>query len=243
MTDYELYYWPSIQGRGEFVRLALEEAGAKYIDVARGPDRASDPSVVAKFLEQPNLSHPQFAVPALKAGTQVISHTANILLYLGVHHDLSPKDETAGHWTHGLQLTIADLITEVHDGHHPIDSARYYDTQKAEAQRRTRYLIQERLPKYLGYFEEVLSRNPCGARFVVGDCLTYVDLSLFQIVAGVRYAFPNAMSQLESSYPHLASVAESVALRPRIAAYLGSKRRLPFNQDGIFRHYPELDRA
>lgn len=243
MTHYELYYWPSIQGRGEFVRLALEEAGAKYVDVARQPDRPSGHSAVAKFLEQPNLTRPQFAVPALKAGTQVISHTANILLYLGIHHGLSPRDETAGHWTHGLQLTIADLITEVHDGHHPISSGRYYEDQKAEAHRRTRHLIKERLPKYLGYFEEVLDRNPCGARFAVGDCLTYVDLSLFQVIAGVRYAFPNAMKQLESSHPHLASVAKSIALRPRVAAYLGSKRRIPFNEDGIFRHYPELDRV
>ena len=35
---YELYYWPSIQGRGEFIRLTLEEAGADYVDVARKSD-------------------------------------------------------------------------------------------------------------------------------------------------------------------------------------------------------------
>ena len=238
---YELYYWPSIQGRGEFVRLALEEAGARYTDVARGPDSELREEAIAKFLQHPGLAYRPFAVPALKTGKLVISHTANILLYLGIHHDLSPKEESAGHWTHGLQLTITDLLAEVHDGHHPISSGLYYRDQKAEAQRRTRHLIEQRLPKYLGYFESVLRQNPSGPQFAVGDHLTYVHLSLFQIIAGVRYAFPNAMKDLEKTYPGLAALAQSVAVCPRIAAYLASKRRIPFNEDGVFRHYPELD--
>lgn len=238
---YELYYWPSIQGRGEFVRLALEEAGAPYADVAHRADPGLGGEVIMEFLADPAFAYPPFAVPALKVGTLVISHTANILLYLGIHHDLSPKEEPAGHWTHGLQLTITDLMAEVHDGHHPISSGLYYRDQKAEAQRRTRHLIEQRLPKYLGYFEKVLRQNPSGPQFAVGGRLTYVDLSLFQIIEGVRYAFPNAMKDLEKRYPGLAALAQSVAARPRIAGYLASKRRIPFNEDGVFRHYPELD--
>lgn len=239
---YELYYWPSIQGRGEFVRLALEEGGADYVDVARGAQsKGMGMPALMRFLEDSELTHPPFAPPFLKAGKQVIAQTANILFFLGPRLGLAPEGEAGRLWVHQLQLTVSDLVDEVHDGHHPISSALYYHQQKPEAQRRTADLIERRLPKYLGYFERVLARNQRSGPYLAGKALTYADLSAFQIVAGLRYAFPRAMAKLEKGYPHLVALHDRVTARPRIAAYLASDRRIPFNENGIFRHYPELD--
>jgi len=232
---YALYYWPGIQGRGEFVRLALEEAGVDYTDVAR-----EDNSALMRFLDDRDIAHPPFAPPFLKAGKSLIAQTANILLFLGERHNLAPKSESGRLWTHQLQLTMADLVAEVHDGHHPISGGLYYQDQKHEAAKRTRALRKERLPKYLGYFAGVLTRGDSG--WLAGRTLSYADLSLFQVVAGLRYAFPRRMKQLESEYPALTTLHDRIANRPRIAAYLNSSRRLSFSTDGIFRHYPELDR-
>ena len=240
---YELYYWPSIQGRGEFVRLALEDAGAEYVDVARLPAREGHgmPAMI-RLLESTELSRPPFAPPILKAGAQLIAQTANILLFLGPRLSLVPKSEASRLWAHQLQLTITDLVAEVHDSHHPIASGLYYDEQKPEARRRTHDLIANRLPKFLGYFERVLERNGTG-KHTVGRGHSYVDLSMFQVIAGLRYAFPNSMARLERDYPRLIRLHDAVCERPRIAAYLASKRRLAFNEQGIFRHYEELDRV
>jgi len=239
---YELYYWPSIQGRGEFVRLALEEAGADYVDVARGAARSGrGVPALMRLLQDPDLDRPPFAPPILKAGRQVIAQTANILLFLGPRLRLAPKDEAGRLWVHQLQLTIADFVKEAHDTHHPIASGLYYEEQKREARRTARHFLEQRAPKYLNYFEAVLGRNPRGERYMVGGALTYVDLSMFQMIAGLRYAFPQAMASLGSGYPHLRALSRRVASRPRIAAYLKSKRRLPFNRQGLFRRYPELD--
>ena len=71
--------------------------------------------------------------------------------------------------------------------------------------------------------------------------LTYADLSLFQMLEGLRYAFPNAMKRQEKKMPRALALLERVARRPRIAAYFASKRRIPFNEQGIFRYYKELD--
>jgi glutathione S-transferase len=240
---YELYYWPSIQGRGEFIRLALEQAGADYIDVARRSERSGmGMPALLRFLESATPDYPPFAPPFLKAGNQVIGQTANILLFLGARLDLAPQDETGRLWAHQLQLTVADLVTEVHDAHHPIASSLYYKDQKPEALRRTANFTEERLPKFLDYFESVLGRNPHGSQFMVGDALSYVDLSVFQAIAGLRYAFPRTMKRLQPAYPLLAALHDHVATRPRIAAYLASARRIPFSKDGIFRHYSELDK-
>ncbi|HEV2431553.1 MAG TPA: glutathione S-transferase [Burkholderiales bacterium] len=209
---YELCYWPSIQGRGEFVRLALEDAGAPYIN----KDPADEPRV--------------FAPPYLRAGKLVIPQTANILLYLGPRLGLAPKSEPGRLRLHGLQLTIADWLAEVHDTHHPIASSLYYEEQKPEALRRARIFLAERLPKFMRYFERA-----------VDERFSYVHLSLFQMVEGLRYAFPNAMKRLERRHKKLITLHDRVAARPRIAMYLSSKRRIPFNQYGIFRLYPELD--
>jgi glutathione S-transferase len=236
---YELYYWSSIQGRGEFVRLALEEAGANYVDVARtdgGEER------MLALLDDDALACAPFAPPFLKAGNRLIGQTANILLFLGDRHGLTPKPEAGRLWTHQLQLTLADLVVEVHDTHHPIASSLYYEDQRREAKRRAADFLKNRLPKYLGYFERVLARNPRGPTHLVGGRLSYADLSLFQVVAGLQYAFPNTMARLARRYRHVIALHARMTGRPRIAAYLASERRLPFNQEGIFRHYAELDR-
>jgi glutathione S-transferase len=236
---YELYYWSGIQGRGEFARLALEEAAAPYVDIAREPN--GDDRVVA-LLEDRRLATAPFAPPFLRAGDRVIGQTANVLLFLGARHALAPKTESGRSWTHQLQLTIADLVTEVHDSHHPIAAGLYYEQQRREAKRRAADLVASRLPKFLGYFERVLATNPRGAAHLVGARLTYADLSLFQVVAGLRYAFPRAMRKLERRHRNVVALHDRIASRPRIAAYLASPRRLAFNERDIFRHYPELDR-
>ncbi|HJU17358.1 MAG TPA: glutathione S-transferase [Stellaceae bacterium] len=233
---YELYYWAGIQGRGEFVRLALEAAGADYVDVAR-----QDEGAMLRLLNGEEVPHPPFAPPFLRAGRLLIGQTANILLYLGARLDLAPAAEAGRLWAHQLQLTIADFVDEAHDTHHPIASSLYYDEQKPEAQRRAADFRERRIPKYLGYFERVLARNPEGGGYLVGDRLTYPDLSLFQVVAGLRYAFPRSMRQAEQSCPRVVALHNRVAAQPRVAAYLASPRRIPFNEHGIFRRYPELD--
>jgi glutathione S-transferase len=235
---YELYYWASIQGRGEFVRLALEEAGAAYVDVARTED--GDERMQA-LLDNDGLACPPFAPPFLKVGNRLIAQTANILFFLGERHGLAPKRDAGKLWTHQLQLTLADFVGEVHDVHHPIASSLYYEDQRREAKRRATDFVASRLPKFLGYFERVLAGNASGPAHLVGARLTYADLSLFQVVAGMRYAFPNAMARIARQLPHVSALHASIAARPRIAAYLASVRRLPFSQQDLFRHYPELD--
>ncbi|MGH8487283.1 MAG: glutathione S-transferase [Gammaproteobacteria bacterium] len=235
---YELYYWPGIQGRGEFVRLALEEAGADYVDVARQAGRGV--SVMMCFLEGTGIGRLPFAPPFLKAGARVIAQTANILLYLGPRLGLVPKAEAGRLWVHQLQLTIADFVAEIRDVHHPIAGSLYYDQQKREARRRAGYFTAERAPKFLHYFEQVLAGNPKGRGYMLGRNLSYVDLSIFQLIAGLRYACPKTMKGLEPKYPGLLALHDKVAARPNITAYLVSERRIPFNEDDIFRHYPEL---
>ena len=232
---YELYYWPSIQGRGEYVRLALEEAGADYADVARG-ERGM--AAMMRMMEEKS-GTPPFAPPFLKAGKLVIAQVANILFYLGSRHGLAPKAEAGKLWVHQLQLTVTDFVVEVHDTHHPIATSLYYEDQKGPAKKRTDEFWDERVPKYLGYFERLLDEN--GGAYVTGRRLTYVDLSLFQLVEGLRYAFPKRMKAFERKIPGLIDLRDRVAARPNIKAYLGSERRIAFNTDGIFRYYKELD--
>jgi glutathione S-transferase len=236
---YELYYWPSIQGRGEFVRLALEEAGADYVDVARRGGRGMQ--ALLNLLEGERVARPPFAPPFLKAGKLLIAQTANILLYLGARHRLAPANEAGRLWANQLQLTIADFVDETHNTHHPIASSLYYEDQKREARRYAALFLKERMPKFLGYFEEILERNKRGDHWLGGARLSYPDLSLFQVVAGLRYAFPRATARLGRDFPRVVALHDRVAERPRIAAYLASDRRIPFNEMGIYRCYPELD--
>lgn len=238
---YELYYWPHIQGRGEFIRLALEEGGADYVDVGRLPEQdGGGRPAIQRLLEKPPGRRPPYAPPILKAGRLLISQTANILQYLGPRLGLVPKDMASRLWSHQLQLTLADFVVEAHDVHHPVAKSLYYEEQKAEALRRAENFRTLRLPKYLGYFERVLNGNPGGAH-LVGASLSYADLSMFQVMAGLDYAFPRIMARLKLAHPALTALHQRVTERPRIAAYLASPRRIPFNQHGLFRHYTELD--
>jgi glutathione S-transferase len=233
---YELYYWPNIQGRGEFVRLALEEAGTDYIDEARESEGVA---VMLRMMEHGE--HPSFAPPFLKDDETVIGQTAAILLYLGARHGLAPKDPAGGLWTHQIQLTIGDFVAEAHDTHHPVGVGLYYEDQKPEALRRAKEFRENRIPKFLDWFETVLARNPSGDGHLVGEQLTYPDLSLFQVMEGLSYAFPKATARALRKAPRVAALHNAIAERPRIKAYLASPRRIPFNEEGIFRRYPELD--
>ncbi|THC46175.1 glutathione S-transferase [Massilia sp. Mn16-1_5] len=229
---YELLYWPGIQGRGEFVRLALEEAGEDYEDVARGPGGVD--ALMAALKEGPT---PSFAPPFLRAEGMTIGQTAAILMYLGERHGLAPQDTAGRLWTHQLQLTIADLVAEAHDTHHPVGSGLYYEDQKAEALRRAQDFTRARIPKFFTWFSQVLGEKD----YLLGAGITYADLSLFQLLEGLDYAFPKATARALAQHPNLAALRGRVAARPRIAAYLQSPRRIPFNEEGIFRRYPELD--
>jgi glutathione S-transferase len=239
--NYELYYWPSIQGRGEYVRLTLEQAGARYRDVAREPGRRAGVAALMRFLNGRHVRRPPFAPPFLRAGRLVIGQTANILQFLGPRHGLVPKDAATRLWIHELQLTIADFVVEIHDTHHPIASGLYYEEQKKEARRRAADFLQNRAPKYLGFFERALGAGARGRHYLTGAKPTYADLSLFQIIAGLSFAFPRATAKSARKYRRLFALHARVQELPRIAAYLASPRRIPFNNDGIFRHYPELD--
>jgi glutathione S-transferase len=233
---YELYYWPEIQGRGEFVRLALEEAGAAYLDVARARGGSEK---MMRLMEGNALKTPPFAPPFLRAGRLWIGQTANILLYLGARHGLAPKAEAGRLWVHQLQLTLADFLVEVHDTHHPVGANFYYEDQQPEARRRGEDFRRRRAPKFLGWFEHVLKSG--GGPFLTGRRLAYADLSLFQVADGLRYAFPRAAAKWEKRHPRITELHARVAARTRIKAYLANSRRIPFNEMGIFRHYPELD--
>lgn len=237
---YQLYYWPGIQGRGEFVRLALEEAGADYVDVARGEGKGMGMnSMLAAMADEKNPT-PPFAPPFLKAGKLTIAQTANILMYLGRKHGLAPANEAGRLFANQLQLTVTDFVKEVHDTHHPLATGLYYEDQKPEARRYTEHFLKERLPKYMGYFEHVLSQSK-GKKFLLGGKLSYPDLSIFQLVEGLRYAFPEASRRAERRYPLIVALHDRVAERPRIKKYRASKRCIAFNESGIFRRYPELD--
>ncbi len=235
---YELYYWPSTPGRGEFLRLALEAGGADYVDVAR---RKTGMAKMMKLMNGPRVTQPPFAPPFLKSGKLLVSQTANILMYLGGELGLAPATVAGKLWANQLQLTIADLVKEAHDTHHPVATSLYYEDQKKEAKRYSENFRKERIPKYLGYFEKVIARNPSGDRYAVGARLSYVDTSLFEVIEGLNYAFPKAFAKQAKKYPLLMALHRRVREKPLMAAYLASSRRLPYDQVGIFRHYAELD--
>lgn len=239
---YELHYWPTIQGRGEFVRLALEAAGAPYVDIAR---EEGGMEAMEDYLSSADVRRPPFAPPFLVDGKVVVAQSAAILLYLGPRLGLVGKSEADRLWTHQVQLTLADFVTEVHDTHHPIGSGLYYEDQKAEAKRRAADFRQARIPKFMAWFESILERNPRNATAavprLVGGRLSYADLSLFQVVEGLQYAFPKAARRALKKAPRVAALHAGVATHRRLRKYLESERRIAFNEEGIFRRYLELD--
>jgi glutathione S-transferase len=224
------------------VRLALEDAGADYDDVARMTGRGAGVPAMLALMERADLARPPLAPPFLRAGEMLVAQTANILFFLGPRLGLAPRSLADRLWVHQLELTIADFVVEIHDTHHPIASSLYYEDQVQAAARRSAIFVEDRIPKFLGYFEIALARNPRGAAWIAGARASTADLSLFQLIEGLRYAFPTAMARNERDIPRLLELRDRVAQRPGVAAYLASKRRIPFNQSGIFRHYPELDR-
>jgi glutathione S-transferase len=242
---YELFYWSGIQGRGEFVRLAFEAAGVPYVDVGRLPaSRGGGDGAVARLLEENGTWLAPLGPPALRHGKVLVAQTAAILQWLAPRLGLVPRDEASRLRAHQLQLTIADLVAETHDTHHPIAVSLHYEEQRREAALRARAFVRERIPLFLGYLDRAFDSNPAGrGRWLVGRGLSYPDLSTFQVVAGLRRAFPGAMERHERALPRLGALHDRISALPRIAAYLASPRRLPFNEWGIFRHYPELDLA
>ncbi len=239
---YELYYWPGIQGRGDVVRLGWAAAGAPYVDIALLPKAdGGGTRVLQRFLDDRTLEHPPFAPPFLRAGREVIGQTANILFYLGDRLGIAPRGAANKLWAHQLQLTIADFVVEIHDTHHPVGGGLHYEEQKPESMRRSKEFRESRIPKYLAYFERVVKRNPTGGRWMVGSKMSYVDLSMAQVVAGLQYAFPLASRRALRGCSRLRTLHEKVFNHPRIKQYVASGRRLAFNNDDIFRRYPELD--
>lgn len=238
--NYELFYWPMIQGRGEFVRLALEDAGAKYVDVARLPESKGGGIAAMQKLMQAKKGVAPFAPPFLRAGKLVIAQTPNVLLYLAPRIGLVPGSEAAKLHAHQLTLTALDLVNETHETHHPIATGLYYEDQKREAKMRAKSFIADRIPKFLGYFERTLEAS--SGNYLLGRTVSYADLAVFQVLRGLDYAFPKAMKKIARRIRKLRDLEARVADRPKLAAYLASERRIPFNEMGIFRCYPELDR-
>jgi len=240
---YELVYWSGLQGRGEFIRLAFEEAGVPYEDLAQRPEaEGGGDGAVVRLLREPGPWLTPLGPPVLRHGRVVIAQTAAILQWLAPRLGLVPAGEASRLRAHQLQLTLADLVGEAHDTHHPIASSLHFEDQREEAVRRTGYFVRERIPKFLGYLDRALDSNPAGrGHWLVGGRVSYVDLSTFQVMAGLSYAFPRAMRHHARRFPRLVALHDAVVARPRVASYLASPRRIPFNESGIFRHYPELD--
>ncbi|HEX2018234.1 MAG TPA: glutathione S-transferase family protein [Aurantimonas sp.] len=241
---YDLYYWPMLPGRGEFPRLVLEAAEVSYRDVARLPEAAGGGmAAMTAFMKGERGAFIPFAPPFLVDGDIAIAQAAEIAAYVGERHGLAPLTEPERHFARTIALTTSDLVAEAHDVHHPLGVGLYYEDQKPEAERRAEGFREERMPKFLGWYERLLENNPSGDAYLVGDRLSYADLGLFQTVEGLAYAFPRRMATLMADHRRVAALRERVAAHPTVAAYLKSERRMAFNEDGIFRHYPELDAA
>lgn len=240
---YTLYYWPGLPGRGEFVRLILEQAGVPYDDVARRPkDEGGGPGAIMQILSAPGPGLRPLAPPVLVHGDVRLAQMPNVCAYLGARHGLAPTGEVERFEAMQLQLTLADLISEAHDTHHPVSTGLYYEDQKPEAVRAARSFVDQRMPKFLRYFEAVLQANQkAPGRHLIGGELSYVDLSMDQVLRGLDYAFPRAFAHWSTEIPGLLALRDRVDALPNIAAYRKSPRCLPFNEHGLFRRYPELD--
>jgi len=237
---YTLIYWPFLPGRGEFARFILEDAGVEYIDRARLPESdGGGKAAVLHFYKGEAEGMPVAAPPILLHGDLVLAQTGAICHYLGSTLRLLPNSE-AGAWN-ALQvtMTVTDIVSEVHDTHHPVASYMTYEDQKDAAIPRTRMFLETRLPKFLGYLERV--QNAHGGPWLLGERLTYVDLTVTHLLRGLEYAFPNNYRRVIADTPRLAAIREAALARPNLAAYVASDRCMAFNEHGIFRRYPELD--
>jgi glutathione S-transferase len=241
MSDpvYELYYWPTIPGRGEFVRLVLEDADQPYVDIARLPE--AEGGGVAGLQRALAAAPLGLAPPMLKLGQTSICQTLQICNFVAKRQGRLPAGRSGESDAQHLAGTLYDFVVEIHNVHHPLSSALHYEEQKTEAARAAMAFVEHRLPKFLGFFERCIEHNAGREPWLLGTDLSYVDLWLFQVTEGLRYAFPKTMSQRMGSYPKVASANDAVRARPPLASYLASERRIPFNEQGLFRHYPELD--
>ena len=232
--SYQLFYWPMIPGRGEFVRLFMEAAELEYEDVAatQGAD-----ALVEDLHSREGLR--PFAPPYLVDEDVVIGQTALILLYLSDKEGLGSGDLATDLKLMQLQMDIADCVEEVHATHHPVSAGLYYADQMEAAYDKAQDFRANRIPKYLIHFDNALATN--GGPFMMGDQWTHVDTSLFQLMEGLDFAFPNYMQTMKGSWANLEALQRAVPEIEGIEAYLASERRMDFNEDGIFRHYEELD--
>lgn len=242
MSDpYELIYWHMIPGRAEFVRLLFEEAGEEYVDVARRAEEkdGTGAECVRRYVtgEAPG-SAATYAPPILRVGTLVLSQTANICLFLGRRFGMVGDEEEDWHTANQCAMTVMDVVREAHDTHHPLGSSLYYDDQKEAAKRNADQFLDARLPRFLAYFARTLENSD--GPYLLGD-FTYVDLMLFQLMEGLKYAFPHGFEDKVSQTGRLLELHDRVCTRPRIEAYRASDRRMDFNEHGIFRQYPALD--
>ncbi|MEM1414031.1 MAG: glutathione S-transferase [Myxococcota bacterium] len=235
---YELYYWPTLPGRGEMVRLVLEAAGVPYRDVARENGGDLDVVLAARKGALGGATRP-FAPPILKHGELVLAQTAVLVDYLGRRHGLVPEDEAERERVRMLVLTWLDVLGEAHDTHHPLGVSFPYEDQLPEARKAAAHFREQRLAGWLRHFDSVVEEN--GGEWHVGQAMSTADLVGFQVLEGLAYAFPRAFAPLLAERALLRALRERVAMAPRVAAYLASDRRLPMDETGIFRRYPELD--
>ncbi|MXO84844.1 glutathione S-transferase [Altererythrobacter aurantiacus] len=237
--SYDLWYWPSIQGRGEFVRLFMAAAGIEWRDCAREKDAEA---LLDDMDERKEKGFAPYAPPYLVDGDFAIAQVAHIVTWLSEKHDIGAADEADKLHLIQLQLDITDIVEEVHSVHHPVASSLYYDDQKDAAEQAAEKFREERIPKYFDHFEQALGVKD-GGPFSLGSTWSHFDTSLFQLVEGLEYAFPRRMAAIKDDYPMIFACRDAVALIDGLAAYVASEDRIPFNEDGIFRHYPELDAA
>jgi glutathione S-transferase len=239
-APYDLWYWPGIQGRGEFVWLFLAAADIRWRDRARDADAQA---LVEDMEERAENGFAPYAPPYLveRETDFAIAQVAHIVTWLSEKHGRSTGDAATDLHLVQLQLTITDIVAEVHDVHHPIAGSLYYDDQKDAAKIAAEKFREERIPKYFDHFEQAL--GVMDGPFMAGESWSHVDTSLFQLIEGLRYAFPQRMKAIEADYPRLFACRDAVAEIEGVARYLDSERRIAFNEDGIFRHYPELDAA
>ena len=240
-TPYRLVYWPTIPGRGEFVRVILEDVGAAYIDVARLPEAEGGGSrAVVGFLADPPPGLRPLACPVLVADDLVLAQSVAIAMLLGERHHRLPGDGAGRYGVQQVLLTMTDLVAEVHSVHHPISTSLRYEDQREAAIVGARPFHAQRLPKYLDWLERLLADN--GDEVLVGAGTTVADLWVLPLLDGLDYAFPRSMAALAPRVARLRGLRDRVASRPPLVTYLASARHRPHNLSGIFRHYPELDR-